>query len=32
MSKSKIVAYLADKCGTPKKTAAHFLKSCSNSR
>src|ERR1700692_3164980 len=25
MSKSKIVSYVADKCGTPKKTAAQFF-------
>ena len=25
MSKSKIVAHLADKCGTPKKTSALFF-------
>jgi len=25
MSKSKIVAHLAEKCGTPKKTAAMFF-------
>ena len=25
MSKSKVVAHLADKCGTPKKGAAMFL-------
>lgn len=25
MSKSKIVAYIADKCGTPKKTVANFF-------
>ena len=25
MSKSKIVGYIADKCGTPKKTAAQFF-------
>ena len=25
MSKSKIVSYIAEKCGTPKKTAAQFF-------
>jgi DNA-binding protein HU-beta len=25
MSKSKIVGYIADKCGTPKKTATQFF-------
>jgi DNA-binding protein HU-beta len=25
MSKSKIVSYMADKCGTPKKQAAQFF-------